>query len=875
MLLFAATCTIYAEEAPKYKVGIQHDGSVVLPDNQVLTPAGTQVQFAGRPHAIAIRPDEKTAALSNDGGKGVIVIFDLQSGKVLQEFKPNPYPYSPPYSAYDGLIYSKDGSKLYASDDNALIDIMNVAADGTVTTAGQVYLPLDNFQSTPTVLAFSEDGSKLYVALNFDNELGVIDVQSQQLVAQIPVGNAPFGVVIDGNVAYVSNQGGRRATPNDFTNLSAGTPIVADPESGGPITGTVSVVDLVNQKEVQEIAVGLEPTAMVLRDSYLFVANTNSDTISVIDTRSQQVIKTISIQAFPDAPFGSSPNALAFTPDGKLMVSLGANNALAVYRWDGPASPVTLLGLIPTGWYPGSMAYEAGRQRIDVANIKGIGSLGPEGTNGDDPKTNRTGKFDHSYLGTASLIPIPNERQLREYTEQVVENNGWKKHFHSDSAGSRDAVTPKAIPERIGDPSLIKHVVYIIKENRTYDQILGDISRGNGDPTMTQYGAAISPNHHALATRFPLLDNFYDCGVLSADGHQWTNQAFGPDYIEKAFTAFNRSYPYNGGDSLVYAPTGFIWQNALKHGKTFRSYGEYAYQYNGPNNLYGNWTSWYNDSQILEGKATGTLHVPLGAFQAQSDVPSLDAHLNRDYPPFDTEIPDQYRVDIFLADFAQYVQNGNLPDLTLLTICCDHTSGISTGFPTPQAQIADNDLALGRIVDAISHSRYWKDTAIFVVEDDSQAGVDHVDGHRAPAFVISPYAKRGVTDSTYYTQVDMVRTIEQILGLPPMNQRDLTASPMRHAFSDSPDLTPYNAIPSNIPLNELTQATASTSKIEKAWQKASTKMFAVRPKEPDRQDENLLNRAIWYSAFNFSRPYPGDSKILLPQEVRSQFHRSE
>jgi len=281
VLLFAAACTIYAEEAPKYKVGIQHNGSIVLPDNQILTPAGSQVEFAGRPHAIAIRPDEKTAALSNDGGRGMIVIFDLQSGKVLQEYEPNPYPYSPPYSAYDGLIYSKDGSKLYASDDNALIDVMNVAAGGTVTTAGQVYLPLDNFQSTPTVLAFSEDGSKLYVALNFDNELGVIDVQSQQLVAQIPVGNAPFGVVIDGNVAYVSNQGGRRATPNDFTNLSAGTSIVADPESGGPITGTVSVVDLVNQKEVQEIAVGLEPTAMVLRDSYLFVANTNSDTISV------------------------------------------------------------------------------------------------------------------------------------------------------------------------------------------------------------------------------------------------------------------------------------------------------------------------------------------------------------------------------------------------------------------------------------------------------------------------------------------------------------------------------------------------------------------------------------------------------------------
>ena len=468
VLLLVGAGNLGAHQAPKYKVGIQPDGSIVAPDNTILTPAGTQVEFIGRPTAIAIRPDQQTAACSNtgvSGGTGNVVILDLNTGQALQQFAP----YSGAYNSIAGLSYSPDGSKLYFCDDNAQIDVMNVASDGTVSNADTIYLPLDGYRGTPAVLAFSSDSNTLYVAMNFDNTLGVINVQTQQLVSQIPVGNAPWGGVVQGNIAFVSNQGGRPANPTDFTDLSANTPIVANPESAAPITGTVSVVDLVKQKEIEEIEVGIEPTAMVMNGKYLFVANTNSDTISVIDTDTRKVVKTISIKPFRNAPFGSQPNSLVFTTPNQLVVSLGTNNAFAVYDWEGPTAPVTLLGLIPTAWHPGSIAFESNRNRIDVANIKGVGSLGPVATVGPDPATNKTGHYTKSYLGSASLIPIPDQQQLAAYTRQVVKNNGWRKHEHASMAGANRQMKAKAIPDQIGDPSLISHVFYIIKENRTYD----------------------------------------------------------------------------------------------------------------------------------------------------------------------------------------------------------------------------------------------------------------------------------------------------------------------------------------------------------------------------------------------------------------------
>jgi len=384
-----------------------------------------------------------------------------------------------------------------------------------------------------------------------------------------------------------------------------------------------------------------------------------------------------------------------------------------------------------------------------------------------------------------------------------------------------------------------------------------------------QFGLRVTPNQHSLAEQFGLFDNFYDSGVLSADGHQWATQAFAPDYIEKQFTDFNRSYPFNGGDSLVYSPTGFLWMNAAAHGKTVRIYGEYAPSFVGPaGQPFGTWTDWYNDSLILEGKHTGALHVPVGTFKAVADVPSVQQFINPAFPNFNTGIPDQYRLDVFLADFAQYVKNNNLPNLIVMTLCDDHTSGTSKGFPTPEAQVADNDLAIGRLVDAVSHSPYWASTALFFAEDDSQAGLDHVDGHRSPALIVSPYVRRGQVNHTYYTQISMVRTIEELLGLPPMNQHDKLAASMTDAFTDSPDLSPYNVIPNQIPLDTLNPVAVTS--LQREWQTEVARYFPRGPNQtPDIADANLLDHAIWYATTKFSKPFPGETRLLYPGQLRS------
>jgi YVTN family beta-propeller protein len=855
-------------------VGLQPDGSILLPDGQVLRDAGRKISFPGRPGAIALRPghSHRTAAIVNTvvppGNVGEVVIVDLDSGTVLQELQP----FTGAKGSVNGAIYSADGNRLFVSDfaNSGSIDVYNVAYDGTATFSSSITLPDNaNLPTVPAGLALSPDGTKLYVALNGLNTLGVISLQSMQLVSQIAVGNAPYAVLVHGNTAYVTNQGGLVPTTGQPVNQSAGTNILVNAATGAANTGSVSVVDLGSGRVTRTIEVGLDPTAMTLQGDTLFVVNSNSDSISAIDAASGSLLYTTSL--FPGALYGSQPNDIAVLQDGRLAVSLGGNNAVAIYATPGGRAQPVLEGLIPTSWYPGYLAFDRRKNEIEVVDINGIGTPGPAITKGPDAATNKTGIAEISTYGAVSQIAVPNQSALRADTATVLADNSL---LNPRTQAAQGPASP--IPLTLGAPSPIKHVFYIIKENRTYDQIMGDDVRGNGDASFTQYGAQVTPNSHRIADDFVLLDNFYAPSLNSADGHQWVNQALSPDYLEKELNSNERSYPDAGGDALAYASSGFLWDNLVKHGGTLRVYGEYANEGNGPNNLYGDWTSWYNDSLILEGKRHGQLHVPLGSFPAISDVPTIENNISVNYPPFDTEIPDQYRVDIFLSEFKKYVANGNLPTLTYIWLCDDHTSGISTGFPTPAAQIADNDLALGRVVDAISHSPYWKDSVIFATEDDAQDGIDHVDGHRTEGFVVSPYVKRGAVDSTTYSQVNMVRTIEQILGLPPMNQHDLNAEPMRSLFTDRPDFTPYNFLPSNIPLNQLTEPAASgktgsltnsATALKTAWQELSNQMFK-RPQKADSADPQLLNRAIWYGTTNFSRPYPGDHAVLTPDEVR-------
>jgi YVTN family beta-propeller protein len=864
IIIWLADSSVRANEdnLRKDQVGLQKDGSVVVTTDQKISPAGAQVDTGARPNALAFSPDgQKVAFLMGQNGGTLVSVVDVKTAQVTQHFSP-----PNPGGAPAGILYSKDGTHLYVSETRGLIDILDVAKDGTLSLANRIALPEpDGGTAFPIGLAVSNDDQTLYVALSRHNTLGVIDLTTQQLVKEIPVGNAPWEVLLVGDKAYVSNEGGRTALPSDFTNDSSGTAIVADPESGGSTTGTVSVVDLHSEKTVKSIAVDLHPTAMTLENQYLFVANTNSDTVSVVDTAIDRVVKTISIQPFRGAPFGSTPTGLTFVGNSTLVVALGANNALGIYHWSGPMNPVELQGLVPTAWYPGAVSVD-NLDRLVVANIKGIGSLG-------DGSAEAKAAF--SQVGTASFISMPDEKQLDTYTRQVFENNGWDKLTQQKDRQFEDHDL-HAIPTAIGEPSLIKHVFFIIKENRTYDQILGDLAnRGNGDPNLVQFGKQITPNEHALAQIFPLFDNFYASGIASDEGHQWTDEAYCSSYLEKMeFGGPERGFPFDGGDALAYSPAGFLWENAINHGKTAQIFGEFASQFNGPQGHYGTfsdlptWQAWYKDAQILAGTAKGKLHASVGSFQAQSDVPSDDALLFKDYPPFiSIDIPDQYREEIFRLRFNQYVTEGNLPNLIIMTLPDDHTAGVTPGFLTPNAMVADNDLALGKIIDAISHSPFWRDSAIFVVEDDAQNGTDHVDGHRTVSFAVSPYARRKIVDNTYYTQIDMVRTIEQILGLSPMNQFDLAASPMRDAFTDKPDFTPYNFIPSNVPLTEITPAAQALKGIRRDWALASKKLFTRGFKPDDPRNERFLNHALWYSVKGFSTLYPGESKILRPQNI--------
>ncbi|MBP0727091.1 hypothetical protein J5Y03_18180 [Bacillus sp. RG28] len=545
--------------------------------------------------------------------------------------------------------------------------------------------------------------------------------------------------------------------------------------------------------------------------------------------------------------------------------------------------------------------------------MNGVGALGPDRPVNIGGGYDKSGRQDWQQVGSISMIPFTSnknierqtdidlekwtdedlekrqdkdfeiwtEQDLEKWTDQVYKDNNWF-GLKDLNAKPRHNKKPVAMPERIGEPSTIKHVFYIIKENRTYDQVLGDLGRGNSDPTLTSFGQDVTPNAHQLANTFPLLDNLYTPGFHSAEGHQWVTQATDTDYEEKTAGGGDiRSYWH---DPMSNAPTGAIWNNALAHNVTTVNFGETANVFSGPE-PFGNWTSWYNDYLILSGQKQGSPHVPVGDYKAKSDFPVMDSIMYKSYPNDSLAIPDVYRAQIFQDKFNEYVKNNDLPQFTTIYLPDDHTSGITKGYPTPQAMVADNDQAVGKIVDTISHSPYWKDSAIFITEDDTQNGTDHVDGHREPAFVISPWAKRGVIDSHYWTTNNMIRSMEQILGLPPMNQNDAAADPMSEIFTDQPDFTPYNLVPNKIPLNWMNgqpapqvatsaatpAATPATQQMQNDWDSWSDQHkddFGQNSKIDTNTNE--MDHAVWYATKGYDKPYPGEDKVLTPDEVEKQ-----
>ncbi len=897
---------------PTYTVGPQPNGSWVVSSGQVITPAGTQVDLGirVRAKAVALNPNTKThtAAVltmgtSTSDGNGAVEIIDTKSGEVLQNYVTLGKDSS---GSYSGIAYSADGKYLIFSQDSSNVTLTKVDSQGLLDDDAQVSVPPNNsfitcFPNSPPAayanpcgsfytpstsypggIAFSNDGKSAYALLNQNDTLAKISLgATPKLGTQIRVGNAPHSIVIssDGTTAYVSNEGGRAATEADFQINSAGTEIVADPVIGGAINGTVSVVKLATMKVTASIETGLHPTGMAFYGKYLLVANTYSDTISVINTDTNEVVRTIDL-ALPIGvskhrpAYGAAPNSIAVdAKTGVAYVALYNANAIGVVSLSSSVKD-PVIGMIPVAYAPASVVLDETHDLLIVANDKGIGTR-----NSFECDYNVCNYNTHQDNGTVSIVPLPNSKILATMTKEVFENNHWDltENITSASGGTPDA-NPVAIPKKIGDPSTIQHVFLIVRENRTYDQILGDVAAGDGDSSLAVFGGKDTPNVHQLVKRFPLFDNFYDPSRQSADGHQWITEGMAPYADDIQSPDWVRSYPGgNAGDALAYQKKGFLFSEAAAVGLPVKIYGEYVendtfLQPNGSTSE-PSWSQFYADSQKFEAGLEKTLYYQ-NTVQAESSVPAVYDHLIKNFPQFDLGIPDQFRVDLWVQDFKSDVAAGTVPALSILWVMCDHTGGP----PTVDAEQADNDLAIGRIIDYISHSNVWSTSAIFIEEDDAQNGVDHVDGHRSPGYIVSPYAvQNGPTDHTYYTQVNMTRTIEQILGLTPMNQFDLVASPMRTAFVEgtppAANFKPWNHVANQVPLDKGVTTTASNTTespavkaLRVAWLKKKSQIFAGKLTKPDSEDPDTVNHLNWYMSTGFTRPYPGEKTVRPPSD---------
>jgi YVTN family beta-propeller protein len=850
-------------------VGKAGHNRFVTPANQILTPAGLQVELPGlRPQVLALSPDGRILVTS--GKTSELVVIDPHHGHILQriglpseqDIDPAPDAVSPNILepdkdgqvSFTGLAFSPHGRRLYLANVNGSVKVFGVDDDHKLAPLFTIPLPhltaVGRTNEIPAGLALSADGRKLYVALNLSNRLGEFDANDGKLLRTWNVGVAPYDVVLVDKKAYVSNWGGRRPATNSVTGPAGrGTRVRVDPVRFIANEGSVSVIDLVatNRALKAELLVGLHPSAMTLspRGRYLVVANAASDTLSVIDTTMDRVSETIWARRNASDLFGAAPNALAFDDSGeRLYVCNGSQNAVAVVSFEPGQSRLT--GLIPVGWYPGAIIHDPARRALYVANIKGIGS-----TRMIDPGEKVRFKVSE-YFGTLSLVPVPDRKQLANYTRATLRNF---RHGAIEAARlpGRTDQPPRPVPERTGEPGVFKHVVYIIKENRTYDQVLGDIKEGNGDPSLCVFGERITPNQHKMVRDFVLLDNTYCSGIVSADGHEWADTGITTDYMEKSFAGFPRSYPDGmedtDVDAIAYAPSGFIWDNVLGHGKTLRDYGEFAITDKSWKDKAKKgkpkWTDHYRE--FIDG--TDTINL-----RSRPAVESLRPHLNTNTVGWDLDVPDVFRAAQFIKDLKQFESEGSMPNFVLICLPNDHTSGTAAGTPTPAAQVADNDLAFGQIVEAISKSRFWKDTCIFAIEDDPQAGWDHVSGYRTTAYVVSPYTKRSKVVSTQYNHTSLLRTMELMLGLPPMNQLDASATPMFDCFTDKPNFAPFYAVTNNVPLDEMNPDPKQIT--DPLLRKNAYASARLPLREPDKCPEDKFNRILWHAMKGPKEPYP-------------------
>ena len=876
LLLAAATlaATTSADDFSATTSPVGRNGNALItPANQIVTPAGTQVELPGmRPLALALSPDGKilvTAGLTHE-----LVAVDPATGKIMQHVAfPSDQAHeqaavsaeilSPDGKAqlsFTGLAFSPDGARIYLSNVNGDLKVFGVGKDHKISPLVSFSLPADAAparpEEIPAGIAVSADGKKIYVALNLSDRLAELDAATGKILRRWNVGVAPFDVVLAGQKIYVSNWGGRRPGAGSLTGPAGRGTLVRVDARGIASEGSVTVIDLAAAPDGagaaprREIHTGPHTCALALSPDgkFLVAASAAADTLSGIDTRSDAVVETVSARQNPGDLFGAQPDALAFDRAGKkLFVGNATQNAVAIFQFNPGQSK--LLGLVPVGWFPGALAFDARRGQFCVANLKDIAVQTQKAKAGAPGFGFNT----HQYCGTLSLVAVPAPKELAAFTQKALANLRYPL-LAQVKLPARPDRAPAPVPERAGEPSVFRHVIYIIKENRSYDQVLGDVKTGNGAAELCSFGERVTPNQHKLVNDFVLLDNTYCSGILSADGHAWTVSGVATDYLEREFAGWPRSYPCGGEsekgrDALAYSPAGFIWDAARAHGKTVVDFGEFTSARKkhwkdparkGKIGFAENWKDFITGAREIE-------------YGCEPDIEALRPFMVTNYVGWDLELPDVWRAAFFTNALRQFAAADNLPNLVLLYLPNDHTSGTKAGSPTPGAQVADNDLAFGQVVEAVSHSKFWKDTCIFAVEDDPQNGWDHVSGYRTTAYVVSAYTRRHAVVSTQYNQTSLLRTMELMLGLPPMNQFDATATPMFDCFTNTPDFTAFTAVTNNVPLDEMNPAAKKIS--DRQLRQDAVASARLPLDQPDQCNENVLNRILWRATMG-AKPYP-------------------
>lgn len=767
---------------------------VLLSNGWYLSPAGRQTDIGDLPLNMAISPDENYAVTTNNGqSKPTLSVINLKKAETVQTLNvPN---------LWVGIKFFDNGHKLAASaGTSGRINIYNFN-NGTLTESDSIVIA-QKWPKDKTWIAgldIDEAQGRIYAADRFAGVLYVIDMKTKSVTSTISLPSKPYTCLASkkSNYVYISLWGG----------------------------AAIALLDKNTLKVEKTIPTGSHPNDMIESPDgkYLFTSNANVNSVSIIDVEKGREIEKINSGLTPDAPPGSTPNGVALSPDGKkLYIANADNNSLAVFDISNPGRSRSL-GFIPTGWYPTSVKILSDNTII-VANGKGGHSLAnPKGPN---PYFREEGEQYIGTLlkGTLSVINDPNPEEMKAYSQAVYQNSP----FTNRPDYLKDAGQDGPIPLKDGLKSgKIKHIFYIVKENRTYDQVFGDMKEGNGDESLCLFPEKVTPNLHALARQFVLLDNFYADAEVSADGHNWTMGAYATDYVEKSWPNYyggrGGQYEFEGGYPIAYPENGYFWDNCLRNNVSYRSYGEFVH--NGKTD---------QDS-------------------SKAAIKSLEGHVAPFYWGWDLAYSDLERVKHWTKEFDEYEKNGNLPEFQVLRLPNDHTWGTSTSRLSPISYAAQNDQAVGMLVERISHSRYWNECAIFIIEDDAQNGPDHIDAHRTEALVISPYTKHKFVDHEMYSTSSMIRTMELILGLPPMSQYDAAARPMYNSFTSIADLSPYTALKANVDINEK----------NKKGSFGQLRSDSMDFSKEDAAGDIELNEIVWKSVKGEDSP--------MPAPVRSAF----